>query len=132
MDIAPFARSPVVSDFGRSRIRHASGTDEPARVATEAVLKMPAGEVGEAGAARLPVCRHPPMALDNALLGKVPLAPWLTPLPSSTRNSTGRFAGAETQGESFLDGHAHATIVGTEGPEIRRDISLMAPRRQGQ
>jgi hypothetical protein len=90
---------------------------------------MPSGEVGEV---RLPVCRHPPMALDNALLGKVPLAPWLTPLPSSTRNSTGRFAGAETQGESFLDGHAHATIVGTEGPEIRRDISLMAPRRQGQ
>jgi hypothetical protein len=52
---------------------------------------MPSGEVGEV---RLPVCRHPPMALDNALLGKVPLAPWLTPLPSSTRNSTGRFAGA--------------------------------------
>jgi hypothetical protein len=40
-------------------------------------------------------------------------------------------AGAETQGESFLDGHANATIVGPEGLEIRRDVwigvSLMAP-----
>jgi hypothetical protein len=60
------------------------------------------------------------MALDNALLGKVLLAPWLTPLRSSTRNSTGRFAGAESQGESFLDGHTNATIVGAEGLEIWR------------
>jgi hypothetical protein len=119
--------------LAEAAIRHASDIDEPVRVATEAVLKMPSGEVGEAGAARLPVRRHPPMALDNALLGKVPLAPWLTPLPSSTRNFTGRrFAGAETQGEAFLDGHANATTVGAQGPEIPRDVSLMAPHRQGQ
>jgi hypothetical protein len=31
-----------------------------------------------------------------------------------------------------LDGHANATIVGTEGPEVRRDICLMAPLPQGQ
>ena len=96
------------------------------------MLKMPSGEVGEAGAARLPVRRHLPRALDNALLGKVPLAPWLAPLPSSTRNSTGRFAGTETQGEASLDGHTSATIVGAEGLEIWRDVSLMASHRQGR
>jgi hypothetical protein len=113
MDIPP---SPDLQSFlalAEAAIHHASGTDEPVRVAAEAVLKMPPGEVGEAGAARLPVR----LALDNALLGKVPLAPWLTPLPSSTRNSTG---------------HASATTVGAEGLEIRRGVSLMTPHRQGQ
>lgn len=39
--------------------------------------------------------------------------------------------GAEAHGEQFLNGHANATIIGSEGLEIRPDVwfgvSLMAP-----
>src|SRR5947208_17194833 len=60
--------SPDLQSFptlAEAAIRHASGIDESVRVATErifAALQMPSGEVGEAGAARLP--------LDNARSGQ--------------------------------------------------------------
>jgi quercetin dioxygenase-like cupin family protein len=43
-------------------------------------------------------------------------------------------AGAEMQGERFVNGHANATIIGPEGLEIRNDVwigvSLLAPHIQ--
>jgi hypothetical protein len=42
--------------------------------------------------------------------------------------------GAVTQGEGFLNGHANASITGSEGLEIRSDVwigvSLLAPHTQ--
>ena len=134
-------RSPDLQSFltsAEAAIRHASGADEPARVATERIfvaLQTPSGEAGEAGVARLPVCRHLPMALENArsrqgALGA--LADAFAVIEPQLHWKTR--AGAETQGESFLNGHANATIVGSEGIEIRCDIwigvSLTAPHQQ--
>jgi dimethlysulfoniopropionate lyase len=136
-------RSPDLQSFltlAEAAIRHASGIDEPVRVATErirAALQMPSGEVGEAGAARLPVCRHLPMALDSALSRQG--APGALTDAFAVIEPQLHWkvrAGAETQGESFLDRHDNATIVGSEGLEIRRDVwigvSFVAPHRQGR
>jgi quercetin dioxygenase-like cupin family protein len=131
-------RSPDLQSFltfAEAAIRHASSADELARKAAEQIfasLQTPSGKADMAEATRLPVCRHLQMALKNA---------------RSRQGATGALAdafavieprlhwqiraGAETQGESFLNGHANATIVGSEGLEIRRDVrigvSLMAP-----
>ncbi len=134
----PSLRSPDLQSFlslAEAAARHAAGAEDPARVATErifAALQTPSGEAGKAGAARLPVCRHLSTALDNARAQQG--------APGALANAFAVIepqfhwklrAGAETQGESFLNGHANATIVGPEGLEIRRDVwigvSLMAP-----
>ena len=121
-------RSPDLQSFltsAEAAIRHAS---VPMNLrgwlrANVVALQTSPGEAGEAGVARLPVCRHLPVALENArsrqgALGTLAdaFAVIEPQLHSKTR------AGAETQGESFLNGHANATIVGSEGTEIRCDI----------
>jgi hypothetical protein len=131
-------RSPDLQSFltlAETALRHASGVDEPVRAATErlfAALQTPSGEAGEAGAARLPVCRHLPMALGNARARQGALGAMADAFAVIEPQLHWKIrAGAETRGESFLNGHANATIVGSEGLEIRRDlwigVSLMAP-----
>jgi hypothetical protein len=131
-------RSPDLQSFltsAEAAIRHASGASEPVRVATErifAALQTPSGEAGEAGMARLPVCRYLPMALENARVRQGALGALADAFAIIEPQLHWKIrAGAETQGESFLSGHANATIVGSEGIEIRRDVwigvSLMAP-----
>jgi hypothetical protein len=130
-------RSSDVQSFltsAEAAIRHASGVDEPVRVAAERIfgaLRTPSGEAGKAGAARLPVCRHLPMALENARARQGAVGALADAFDVIERQLHWKIrAGAETQGESFLNGHANATIVGSEGLEIRRDVwigvSLMA------
>jgi uncharacterized protein involved in type VI secretion and phage assembly len=131
-------RSPDLQSFlslAEAAARHASGAEDPVRVATErilAALQTSSGEAGEARAARLPVCRHLSMALENARSQQGALGALAQAFRVIEPQLHWRIrAGAETQGESFLDGHANATIVGPEGLEIRRDVwigvSLMAP-----
>jgi hypothetical protein len=131
-------RSPDLQSFlslAEAAARHASGAEDPVRVATErilAALQTSSGEAGEARAARLPVCRHLSMALENARSQQGALGALAQAFGVIEPQLHWRIrAGAETQGESFLDGHANATIVGPEGLEIRRDVwigvSLMAP-----
>jgi quercetin dioxygenase-like cupin family protein len=131
-------RSPDFQLFltvAEAAIRHRSGVDGPVRAASDRIFAAlrttsPPGE--RSGAARLPVCRHlaaalehvgrqsgPVRALADAFAVIEPQLDW------KVRN------GAEAHGAPFLNGHANATLVGSEGLEIRSDIwigvSLLAP-----
>ncbi|MEJ0020783.1 MAG: dimethylsulfonioproprionate lyase family protein [Acetobacteraceae bacterium] len=112
-----------------------SGVDGAAHAAGErifAALRTPSPQAGGPGTDRLPVCGHlapalaqvrgqagPVGALADAFAGIEPRLHWKVR------------PGAATHGEGFLNGHANATIVGSEGLELRRDVwigvSLMAP-----
>jgi uncharacterized protein involved in type VI secretion and phage assembly len=131
-------RSPDLQSFlslAEAAARHASGTEDPVRVAAErifAALQTSSGQAGEAGAARLPVCHHLSMALENTRSQRSALGALANAFAIIEPQLHWKIrAGAETQGESFVNGHANATIVGPEGLEIRRDVwigvSLMAP-----
>jgi quercetin dioxygenase-like cupin family protein len=131
-------RSPDLQIFlkaAEAAIQHGSGVDERPRASAErifAALGKPSTQAGQPGTERLPVCRNLAPALENA-----------RQRPGPTRTLADAFAaldprldwrvrpGAEAHGATFLDGHANATIVGSEGLEIRRDVwigvSLMAP-----
>jgi quercetin dioxygenase-like cupin family protein len=131
-------RSPDLQSFltmAEAVIRHGSGVDGPVRLASDrifAALQMPSVEGQTSGAAGLPVCRHLGAALEN-----------LSPQAGSVRALADALAviapqlnwkvrpGAEAHGKAFLKGHANATIVGSEGLEIRKDVwigvSLLAP-----
>jgi hypothetical protein len=116
-------------------IRQGSGVDGPMRAASDrifAALQTPSRQGQRSGAARLPVCRHLGAVLEN-----------LSPQAGPVRALADAFAviepkldwkvrpGAEAHGEPFLKGHANATIVGSEGLEIRSDVwigvSLLTP-----
>jgi Dimethlysulfonioproprionate lyase len=131
-------RSPDFQSFlslAEAAARHASSADDPVRVAIErifAALQTSSGEAGETGAAQLPVCHHLSMALENVRSQQGALGALANAFAVIEPQLHWKIrAGAETQGESFLNGHANATIVGPEGLEIRRDVwigvSLMAP-----
>jgi Dimethlysulfonioproprionate lyase len=128
-------RSPDLQSFlslAEAAARHASGIEDPVRMATErifAALQTSSGEAGEAG---VPVCHHLSMALENARSRRGALGALANAFAIIETQLHWKIrAGAKTQGESFLNGHANATIVGPEGLEIRRDVwigvSLMAP-----
>ena len=132
-------RSPDLQSFltsAEAAIRLVSSADEPRRVAAErifAALRTPSGEAGEPGAARLPVCHHLPVALGNARSRQGVLGALADAFAVIEPQLQWKIqAGAEARGEPFLNGHANATIVGSEGLEIRHDVrigvSLMAPR----
>jgi hypothetical protein len=131
-------RSPDLQLFltaAEAAIRHGSGVDGQARVAAERMftaLQTPSTQDGQAATDRLPVCSHlgralehvgsetgPVRTLADAFAGIEPRLNWKVR------------PGAEAHGAEFLNGHANATIVGSEGLEIRRDVwigvSLMAP-----
>jgi quercetin dioxygenase-like cupin family protein len=136
---ARMLRSPDLQLFltmAEAAIRHGSGVDGPARAASDrifAALQTPSVRGQRSDAARLPVCRHLGAALEN-----------LSPQADPVRALADAFAviepqlswkvrpGAEAHGEAFLKGHANATIVGSEGLEIRGDVwigaSLLAPQ----
>jgi quercetin dioxygenase-like cupin family protein len=131
-------RSPDLQLFltlAEAAIRHGSGDKGPMCMAAGRMftaLQAPSVQAGGPGTARLPVCLHLEMALQhlrrqpgpisalaNAFAAIEPLLSWKVR------------AGAETHGEQFLNNHANATIVGSEGLETRSDVwigvSLLAP-----
>ncbi len=131
-------RSPDFQSFltmAEAALNHGSGVDGPVRSASDRIfsaLQRPAIQGGNSGAARLPVCHHLAMALEHVGRQSRP-----------ARTLADAFAviepqldwkvrpGAEAHGASFLNGHANATIVGSQGLEIRGDVwigvSLLAP-----
>jgi quercetin dioxygenase-like cupin family protein len=132
-------RSPDFQQFlasAEATICHTS--DGRMRAAAErmfAALRTPAIRTDQPQAAQLPVCRNLERALEHARRQPGPVGALtdafavIEPqLAWQTR------AGAEAHGESFLAGHANATIAGSEGIEIRSDVrigvSLMAPHTQ--
>jgi quercetin dioxygenase-like cupin family protein len=131
-------RSPDLQLFltsAEAAIRHGSGVDERMRMAAErmfSALHAPPTQAGRPGPTRLPACCHLPRALEHAhgQPGFVGALADAFAVIEPQLNWKVR-AGAETQGEPFLNGHANATITGPEGLEIRHDVfigvSLMAP-----
>ena len=100
-----------------------------------AALQAPSTQSGRPGTARLPVCRHLATALEHVRRQPGPVGALADAFAGIEPQLDWKLrAGAETQGEQFLDGHANATITGPEGLEIRRDVwigvSLMAPHTQ--
>ena len=131
-------RSPGLQLFlssAKAAIRHGSGVDRPVGVAAErifAALQEPSTQAGRPGTTRLPVCRHLATALEQARHQPGPIGALADAFAIIEPQLDWKVrAGAETQGEQFLDGHANATITGPEGIEIRRDVwigvSIMAP-----
>lgn len=116
-------------------IDHGAGVNGPMRAAAERIfsaLKVPATPTERIETARLPVCSHLPMALENARRQSHPVSSLADAFAAIEPKLNWRLrARADVQGEQFLNGHANATIIGSEGLEIRRDIwagvSLMAP-----
>ena len=131
-------RSPDLQGFltkAEAAIRHASGAGGPAcRMADRlfSALRAPPARAGRVAAARLPVCRHLPAALENARHRPGPVAALADAFAAIERRLNWQTRpGAEAHGEPFASGHANATIVGPEGLEIRPDVwigvSLLAP-----
>ena len=116
-------------------IRQRSTDDERTRVAAErmfAALRTPPTQAGRPGTARLPVCSQLPTALEHARGEQGSVGALADAFAAIEPRLNWKLrAGAESQGEPFLNGHANATITGPEGLEIRQDVligvSLMAP-----
>jgi len=125
-------------DAAQAAIRHGAGNDprigEPSERMLTA-LRAPPVQVGQPQAGRLPVCHHISDALEHARHYPGPVGDladaFATIEPSLCWKTR---PGAETHGDSFLNGHANATIAGSDALEIRHDIivgvSLMAPETQ--
>jgi quercetin dioxygenase-like cupin family protein len=119
-------------------ICHGFGVDGRVRVAGErmfSALQTPSNRAGRPATARLPVCRHLPIALQHARRQPGPVGALADAFAVIAPQLNWKVrASAEMQGEAFLNGHANATITGPEGLEIRRDVwigvSLMAPHTQ--
>jgi Dimethlysulfonioproprionate lyase len=97
-----------------------------------AALQVPSVPAASPGSGRLPVCRYLDAVLDHARSQPDPIGPLASAFAAiEPRLSWKTRAGAKGQGEQFLNGHANATIGGSEGLEIRPDVwigvSLMAP-----
>lgn len=136
-------RSPDLQLFmtlAEAAIDHGSGVDGRVPPAAERIftaLQTACTQACGPGAARLPVCRHLPTALREARRQPGPVGALADAFAviEPQLNWTIR-AGAETQGEQFLNSHANATITGPkgtgpEGLELRSDVrigvSLLAP-----
>ena len=95
-------------------------------------LEKPAELVEAEPSTELPAYAHLPTALSNAALGPHPIRNLSTTLGALAPGlSWQRRANAETDGESFYDGHANTTVIGPHGIEPRSDViigvSLVAP-----
>jgi quercetin dioxygenase-like cupin family protein len=132
-------RSPDLQLFltrAEAAIRHGSGVDERARVAADRMftaLQTPSTQGERPGAARLPVCRHLVTALEDVGREPSPVRALADAFAVIERQLEWKVrSGAEAHGEPFLNGHANATIIGSEGLEIRGDVrigvSLLAPQ----
>lgn len=89
-------------------------------------------QAGRPQTVQLPVCRHLPTALEHARRQPGPVGALADAFAIIEPQLNWRVrAGAETLDEQFQNGHANATIIGSEGLEIRRDVwigvSLLAP-----
>jgi quercetin dioxygenase-like cupin family protein len=98
-------------------------------------LQTPPAQAARPGTARLPVCCHLPPALEHARRQRGPVGALADAFAVIEGQLDWKLrAGAETQGDQFLHGHANATITGPEGLEIRHDVwigvSLIAPHTQ--
>jgi len=110
------------------------GTGPVAAVADRlfTALQVPSAPASQPASGRLPVCRYLDIALDQARSQPEPIGTVGEAFAAiEPRLGWKTRAGAEGQGEEFRNGHANATIVGSEGLEIRPDVwigvSLMAP-----
>jgi quercetin dioxygenase-like cupin family protein len=130
-------RSPDLQLFltsAEAAIRHGSGVDGRARVAAERMfraLQAPT-QAEQPATARLPVCHHLATALEQVRRQPGPVGTLADAFAVIEPQLSWKVrAGAEAQGEQFLDSHANATITGPDGIETRRDVwigvSLMAP-----
>jgi quercetin dioxygenase-like cupin family protein len=131
-------RSPDLQRFvtiAEAAIHHGSGADGRIPAAAERMftaLRTPSAQTAGSETVQLPVCSHLPTALEHARRQPGPVAGLAEAFAAiePQLNWTIR-AGAEAQGEEFLNGHANATITGQDGLEIRPDVrigvSLMAP-----
>jgi hypothetical protein len=116
-------------------IRHGSEGDGRVRVAAERIfsaLEVPSTRAVRQRAGRLPVCRHLTTALECACRQSGPVSALAQAFAVIEPQLDWKVrAGAETEAEQFLNGHANATIMGPEGLEVRCDVrigvSLMAP-----
>jgi len=132
------SRSPDLQSFltaAEAAVRQRCRGTGPVAMVTDRIftaLQVPSAPATQLGSGRLPVCGHLATALDQARLQPEPIGP-LAGAFAAIEPGLGwkTRAGAEAQGEQFLNGHANATIVGSEGLEIRPDVwigvSLMAP-----
>jgi quercetin dioxygenase-like cupin family protein len=134
-------RSPDFQRFvttAEAAIHDGSGADGRIPAAAERIftaLRTPSAQAGRSETVRLPVCIHLPTALARARRQPGPVSDLAEAFAAiePQLNWTIR-AGAEAQGEQFLNGHGNATITGLDGLEIRPDVrigvSLMAPNLQ--
>lgn len=112
-----------------------SDGDGPVPKAAERIfsaLRMSVGQSGLRAPARPPVCAHLPAALAQARRQPGPVGALADAFAAiEPRLEWKARAGAEAHGEEFLQGHANAALVGSEGLEIRSDVwlgvSLLAP-----
>jgi hypothetical protein len=131
-------RSPDLQLFltlAEATIRHGSRIKGPVSVAAERIftaLRAPSTLAGQPGSGRLPVCHHLETVLELARLQTGPVSALADAFAVIEPQLSWKIrANAEAQGEQFLNSHANATITGSEGLEIRRDVwigvSLLAP-----
>lgn len=112
-----------------------SGGDGPMPKAAERIfsaLRASVGQAGERAPARPPVCAHLPEALAQARRHPGPVGALTDAFAAiEPRLEWKARAGAEAHGEEFVQGHANAALMGSEGLEIRSDVwlgvSLLAP-----
>jgi quercetin dioxygenase-like cupin family protein len=134
-------RSPDFQQFltlAAAAVRHGSDVKGPVCAAAERIftaLRVPSAQAGPPRAARLPVCRHLDTALDRVRGQPGPVSALADAFAVIEPQLSWKVrAGAETQGEGFLNNHANASITGSEGLEIRGDVwigvSLLAPHTQ--
>jgi len=133
------ARSPDLQrllDLTQAAIYPAAPPRTATAIAAERIfsaLRQSAGTPGRSESGRLPVCRqHLEPALTQARLQQRAVGDVADAFAAlEPRLAWTVRAGAETQGQGFLNGHANATIIGPGGLEIRNDIwigvTLMAP-----
>ena len=134
-------RSPDLQRFvtiAEAAIHHGSGANGRIPAAAEQMftaLRTPSTQAGGSEAVRLPVCRHLPTALGYARRQPGPVGELTDAFAAIEPQLNWNIRpGTEAQGEQFQNGHANATIAGTDGLEIRPDVrigvSLMAPHLQ--
>lgn len=121
--------------LAEAAIRHASGGDGRVRAAAERIfsaLEVPSTRTIRQRTGRLPVCRHLTAALECASRQPGPVSALANAFAVIEPHLDWKVrAGAETEDELFLNGHANAAITGPDGLEVRCDVrigvSLMAP-----
>ena len=132
------SRSPDLQSFltaAEAAVRQGRHGTRPVAAVADRIftaLQAPSAPAGQPASGRLPVCRYLDTALDHARSQPEPIGALADGFAAIEPGLSWKIRpGAEAQGEQFLNGHANATIVGSEGLEIRPDVwigvSLMAP-----